>query len=44
MLYYKALVEGLDDLPEANDSLRADIDRDAKERGWPALHAELAEI
>ncbi len=42
MLYYKALVEGLDDLPEANDSLRAEIDREARERGWPALHAELA--
>jgi tRNA dimethylallyltransferase len=42
LLYYKALVEGLDDLPHANDGLRAEIDMEAMERGWPALHAELA--
>ncbi|MGA7951239.1 MAG: tRNA (adenosine(37)-N6)-dimethylallyltransferase MiaA [Thiobacillaceae bacterium] len=42
MLYYKALVEGLDDLPQADDALRAEIDAEARERGWPALHAELA--
>jgi tRNA dimethylallyltransferase len=42
MLYYKALVEGLDDLPQADDALRAEIDAEAGERGWPALHAELA--
>jgi tRNA dimethylallyltransferase len=43
MLYYKALVEGLDELPQADDTLRARIDAEARERGWPALHAELAE-
>lgn len=44
MLYYKALVEGLDDLPQADDVLRAHIDAEAAERGWPALHAELAKF
>lgn len=43
MLYYKALVEGLDDLPQADDALRAQIDAEAAQRGWPALHAELVE-
>jgi tRNA dimethylallyltransferase len=44
MLYYKALREGLDDLPQADPALRAAIDADARARGWPALHADLARI
>ena len=42
MLYFKALREGLSDLPEADPVVRAALDAEAKERGWPALHAELA--
>jgi tRNA dimethylallyltransferase len=42
MLYIKALIEGLDDLPLANPAVRADIEEEAHDRGWPALHAELA--
>lgn len=42
MLYFKALREGLDPLPQADPSIRAAIDAEAAERGWPALHAELA--
>jgi tRNA dimethylallyltransferase len=42
MLYYRALVHGLDPLPQADAALRAAIDAEAAERGWPALHAELA--
>ncbi len=44
MLYFKALVEGLAELPEADADLRAAIDADAALRGWPALHAELASL
>ncbi len=44
MLYYRALVRGLDDLPPASPSLRAQIDAEAAERGWPAMHAELAKV
>jgi tRNA dimethylallyltransferase len=44
MLYFKALREGLADLPEADPELRARIDAEAAERGWPALHAELARL
>jgi tRNA dimethylallyltransferase len=43
MLYYKALLEGLADLPQADPEMRARLDREALEKGWPALHAELAE-
>lgn len=42
MLYYKALREGLDDLPQADPALRAELEARAAEQGWPALHAELA--
>ncbi|QEL65827.1 tRNA delta(2)-isopentenylpyrophosphate transferase [Oryzomicrobium terrae] len=42
MLYYKALLEGLSDLPQADPALRAAIDAEAAAHGWPALHAELA--
>jgi tRNA dimethylallyltransferase len=44
MLYYKALAHGLDDLPQADPAVRAAIDAEAAERGWPALHAQLARI
>jgi tRNA dimethylallyltransferase len=44
MLYFKALREGLADLPRADPELRAAIDTEAAARGWPALHAELAQL
>ena len=44
MLYYRALVGGLDALPQADPQVREAIDADAAERGWPALHAELERV
>ncbi len=44
MLYFKALREGLSDLPQADAELRRAIDAEARVRGWPALHAELAAL
>nr|WP_323071610.1 tRNA (adenosine(37)-N6)-dimethylallyltransferase MiaA [Mycetohabitans endofungorum] len=44
MLYYKALAEGLNELPGADASIRAALDQDAAREGWPALHAKLAQI
>ena len=44
MLYYRALSQGLDELPAANPDLRAQIDLEASRKGWPALHAELAAV
>ena len=44
MLYYRALAEGMDELPPANPEIRKQIDADAAEQGWPAMHAELARL
>lgn len=44
MLYYQALQQGLSDLPQADASLRAELDAQAAERGWPSMHAELARV
>lgn len=44
MLYFKALLEGLDDMPEAQPELRAQIETRAASVGWPALHGELARV
>lgn len=44
MLYYKALTQGLNDLPAADADVRATLDADAASDGWPALHARLATV
>jgi tRNA dimethylallyltransferase len=44
MLYIKALIEGIDDLPQANAALRAQLDAQAAQIGWPAMHAELMRV
>ncbi len=44
MLYYRALVGGLDALPSGNKEVREIINEEAALRGWPALHAELAAV
>ena len=43
-LYFRALLEGLADMPEADEAMRADITAEADERGWAALHAQLAMV
>ena len=44
MLYLKALLHPLDDMPPAQPELRAAIEAEAAAQGWPALHAQLAEV
>ena len=44
MLYFKALWQGLDDLPSAPESIRQAIGQQAQVLGWPALHAQLAQV
>jgi tRNA dimethylallyltransferase len=44
MLYFKALMQGLDDMPRADAAVREAIAARAQALGWPALHAELQRI
>jgi tRNA dimethylallyltransferase len=44
MLYLKALLEGLNDIPSADPEIRAQIHHEAEHVGWPALHAKLAQV
>ncbi|NVK75497.1 MAG: tRNA (adenosine(37)-N6)-dimethylallyltransferase MiaA [Oceanospirillaceae bacterium] len=41
MMYFNALQKGLAEMPNANAALRAKIEDEAAEKGWPALHEEL---
>ena len=44
MLYFKVLKEGLANLPEANEVVRAEILLEAQTHGWPYIHQKLATI
>ncbi|AWL13274.1 tRNA dimethylallyltransferase [Saliniradius amylolyticus] len=44
MMYFKALIEGMSPLPEANPAIRQQIERQAEQQGWQALHDELRVI
>jgi tRNA dimethylallyltransferase len=44
MLYFKALYDGMDDMPAANAEVRAGIESEAALHGWPAMHAQLASV
>lgn len=43
-LYFSALLDGLSDMPEADPAQRERIAQEAAERGWAALHAEMAAV
>jgi len=44
MMYFRALTEGIAELPAANSDIRAQIDQEADDKGWPAMHAELEQV
>ena len=44
MLYFKALFDGLDDMPKADPAVRAALADEAAAKGWPAMHEELARV
>ncbi len=44
MMYFRALIAGMAALPPADAEVRAAIDAEAEERGWPALHDELRQV
>ncbi|MDP9901451.1 tRNA (adenosine(37)-N6)-dimethylallyltransferase MiaA [Variovorax ginsengisoli] len=44
MLYFKALFDGIDDMPAADPAVRDRLEAQAAAEGWPALHVRLAEV
>ncbi|MBD2857905.1 tRNA (adenosine(37)-N6)-dimethylallyltransferase MiaA [Spongiibacter sp. KMU-158] len=44
MMYFKALLEGLAEMPAADPEIRQEIECLAQEQGWAAVHAELARV
>ncbi|MCD2513613.1 tRNA (adenosine(37)-N6)-dimethylallyltransferase MiaA [Comamonas endophytica] len=44
MLYFKALFDGIDDMPAADAGVRAQLEERAAAIGWPGMHAELARV
>ena len=44
LLYFKALSEGLDDMPPSDPGVRAALQQRAQAEGWPALHAQLQAV
>ncbi len=44
MMYFRSLVGGIAELPEADPEIRAAIDRDAEKSGWPAMHEQLRSV
>lgn len=44
MLYFKALLQGISELPAADEQIRAQLEAEAKQHGWAALHQQLAAV
>ncbi len=44
MLYFRALLEGLSELPPADPAIRQALEERAGQRGWEAMHAELEKV
>lgn len=44
MLYFKILRDGIADLPQANEAIRQQIIEQAQQKGWAAIHQQLAGV
>lgn len=44
MMYFNALLQGLADMPATDESTRQAIDAEGREKGWPAMHAQLMQV
>ncbi|GHD38849.1 tRNA (adenosine(37)-N6)-dimethylallyltransferase MiaA [Parahalioglobus pacificus] len=44
MLYFRALLQGLSPMPEADQDIRRALEEEAQAIGWPALHQQLAAV
>ena len=43
-LYFRALLDGLSDMPAADEAIRAEIQAQAEIQGWPAMHEALKKV
>ncbi|HIF17579.1 MAG TPA: tRNA (adenosine(37)-N6)-dimethylallyltransferase MiaA [Cycloclasticus sp.] len=44
MLYFHVLLNGMASLPDADEAIRRDIDQQAQQQGWDAVHKRLQEV
>ena len=44
MMYYRALIEGLSDMPSSDQVIRAEIELEASKVGWPEIHRALSVV
>ncbi len=44
MMYFRALLDGLNDLPTSDPAIRAQIEQKAAQEGWPAVHQWLQQV
>ncbi|MEK9767516.1 MAG: tRNA (adenosine(37)-N6)-dimethylallyltransferase MiaA [Betaproteobacteria bacterium] len=44
MLYFKSLRDGISNLPDRDETIRAELERDALEIGWPKVHEKLSRV
>ena len=44
MMYYKALIDGISELPESDEQVRQQITREVEQKGWQTLHDELKSV
>jgi len=44
MMYFRSLISGIASLPGADNAVRAAIDEEARQRGWPEMHRQLSEV
>jgi len=44
MLYFRALIQGFDEVPTIDPAIRVSIEGEARISGWPALHEQLVAV
>ena len=44
MMYYRALIEGLSDMPASDPVIRTQIELEASRVGWPEMYRELSAV
>jgi len=44
MMYFKSLIEGISPLPAANSDIRQQIEAEAEQSGWQAMHEKLQNV